>query len=139
VRGILNVPGSLQARLLQVLQENRAVFSAGVAATLLGSLGRNGAQRLGPVRPLAKTGPDMGGAELASAIARGFGLDQGQVSAVLATGPGAGGLDPSVTASQLPAELGKLSPADFAAARAGLSARVTSLVAQARLLAGETP
>ena len=29
--------------------------------------------------------------------------------------------------------------ADFAAARAGLSARVTSLVAQARLLAGEEP
>ncbi len=139
VRGILNVPGSLQGRLLQVLKENRGVFSAGVAATLLGSLGSNGAERLGPVRPLAKPGPDLGGGDLASVVAKGFGLEQGQVSAVLAAGPGAQGLDPSVTATQLPARLGELSPADFAAARAGLAARVTSLVAQARLLAGENP
>jgi hypothetical protein len=138
VRGILNVPGSLQARLLQVLQENRAVFSAGVAATLLGSLGSNGAQRLGPVRPVAKPGPSLSGGDLASVVATGFGLDQAQVSAVLATGQGAAGLDPSVTAPQQPTQLGELSPADFASVTAGLSARVTSLVAQARLLAGET-
>jgi hypothetical protein len=139
VRGILSVPGSLQARLLQVLGENRAVFSAGVAATLLGSVGSNGAQRLGPVRPVPKPGPSLDGGDLASVVATGFGLDQEQVSAVLATGPGAGGLDPSVTAPQLPTQLGELSPADFASVTAGLSARVTSLVAQARLLAGETP
>lgn len=139
VRGILNIPGSLQARLLQVLDENRAVFSAGVAATLLGSLGSNGAQRLGPVRPVAKPGPSLGGGDLASVVATGFGLDPQQVSAVLATGPGAAGLDPSVTAPQLPTQLSELSPADFAPVTAGLSARVTSLVAQARLFAGETP
>ena len=139
VRGILNVPGSLQARLLQVLDENRAVFSAGVSATLLGSLGSNSAARLGPVRPLGKPAPDLGGGDLASIVAQGFGIDHAQVSAVLSTGPAAGGLDPSVTASQLPAQLGELGPADFAAARAGLTARVTSLVAQARLLAGEDP
>ena len=144
VRGILTVPGSLQARLRQVLDENRAVFSAGVAAGMLGSLGADSAARLGPVRPLAKPGPDLGvglasGGDLASVVAQGFGLDQGQVSAVLAAGPAAGGLDPSVTASQLPSPRRALGPADFAAARAGLSARVTSLVAQARLLAGEEP
>jgi hypothetical protein len=139
VRGILNIPGSLQARLLQVLDENRAVFSAGVAATLLGSLGSNGAQRLGPVRPVAKPGPNLGGGDLASVAAAGFGLNKAQVSAVLATGPRAGGLNPSVTAPQLPTQLSELSPADFASATAELSARVTSLVAQARLLAGETP
>ena len=139
VRGILNVPGSLQARLLQVLDENRAVFSAGVSATLLGSLGSNSAARLGPVRPLGKPAPDLGGGDLVSVVAQGFGIDHAQVSAVLSTGPAAGGLDPSVTASQLPAQLGELGPADFAAARAGLTARVTSLVAQARLLAGEDP
>ena len=144
VRGILNVPGSLQARLLQVLDENRAVFSAGVSATLLGSLGSNSAARLGPVRPLGKPAPDLGGGDLVSVnlvsvVAQGFGIDHAQVSAVLSTGPAAGGLDPSVTASQLPAQLAELRPADFAAARAGLTARVTSLVAQARLLAGEDP
>lgn len=139
VRGILKVPGSLQATLLQVLDENRAVFSAGVAATLLGSLGSNGAPRVGPVRPVAKPGPSLGSGELANVVATGFGLDQAQVSAVLVTGPGAAGLDPSVTAPQLPTQLGELSPADFASATAGLSARVTSLVAQARLLTGETP
>lgn len=138
VRGILNVPGSLQSRLRQILEENRAVFSAGVGATLLGSLGSDSAARLGPVLPLGKPAPDLGG-DLASVVARGFGIDHTQVSAVLATGPAAGGLDPSVTASQLPAQLGELGPADFAAARAGLAARVTSLVAQARLLAGEEP
>ena len=139
VRGILSVPGSLQARLRQVLEENRAVFSAGVSATLLGSLGGNSAARLGPVRPSGKPAPDLGGGDLASVVARGFGIDHAEVSAVLAAGPASGGLDPSVTASQLPAQLGELRPADFAAARAGLAARVTSLVAQARLLAGEEP
>ena len=139
IHGILTVPGSLQARLLQVLEENRAVFSAGVSATLLGSLGGNGAARLGPVCQLGKPGPDLGAGDLASVVAQGFGIGQEQVSAVLATGPAARGLDPSVTAGQLPAQLGELTPADFAAVRAGLAARVTSLVAQARLLAGEEP
>jgi hypothetical protein len=141
VRGILNVPGSLQARLLQVLDENRAVFSAGVSATLLGSLGAGNAARLGPVRPLGKPGPalNLGDAGLAGVVAEGFGMAQGQVSAVLASGPAAGGLDPSVTASQLPAQLSELTAADFTHARAGLAARVTSLVAQARLLSGEEP
>ena len=139
VRGILSVPGALQAGLLQVLEENRPVFSAGVTATLLGSLGSNAAERLGPVRPVAKPGPDLGGGDLASVVAQGFGIDQGQVAQVLSTGPNAGGVDPSVTAPQLPTRLADLSATDFAAARAGLAARVTSLVAQSRLLAGETP
>lgn len=137
VRGILNVPGSLQQSLRHVFGEGRAVFSAGVGASLLGSLGGDGARRLGPVRPLAKAAPDLGGGELAAVVADGFGLERAQVSAVLATGPGAGGLDPSVTAVAVPTRLGELTPADFAAARAGLTARVASLAAQSRLPGGE--
>jgi hypothetical protein len=136
VRTILSRPGGLQARLLQVLDQGRPVFSGGVAATLVGSLGTNGAQRLGPVRPLANPGPDLVGAgnDLAAVVAQGFGMDRGQVSSVLASGPASAGLDPAATAPVLPAQLGALGPADFASAQAGLLARVASLVAQSKLL-----
>jgi hypothetical protein len=139
VRTVLSQPGSLQARLLGVLSQGRAVFSAGVAATLVGQLGANGAQRLGPVRPLVGPGPDLpaAGTNLAGTVAAGFGLDPAAVVAVLAAGPGAAGLDPSVTAPALPSQLGALGPADFAGAQAALAAHVNSLVAQAKLLAGE--
>jgi hypothetical protein len=138
VRTIVGQPGSLQARLLGVLNQGRAVFSAGVAATLLGQLGANGAQRLGAVRPLVGPGPDLAaaGTDLAGTVAAGFGLDPAAVAAALAAGPGAAGLDPSVTAPALPSDLGALGPADFAGAQAALAAHVNSLVAQAKLLAG---
>ena len=136
VRSILSLPGALQGRLLQVLNQGRAVFSGGVAATLLGSLGSNGAQRLGPVRPLANPGPDLvgPGSNLAGVVAQGFGMDPGEVSSVLNPGPAAAGLDPAVTAPALPAQLGELGPADFGSAQAGLAARVSSLAAQSKLL-----
>jgi hypothetical protein len=138
VRTMLSRPGSMQARLLGVLSQGRPVFSAGVAATLLGQLGANGAQRLGAVRPLVDPGPDLAaaGTDLAGTVAAGFGLDPAAVAAVLAAGPGAAGLDPWVTAPALPSELGALGPADFAGAQAALAAHVNSLVAQAKLLAG---
>lgn len=136
VRSILSQSGSLQARLKGVLDQSRPVFSGGVAATLMGALGSNEAQRLGPVRPLVNPGPDIVGAggDLAGVLAQGFGLDRDQVASVLASGAAAGGLDPAATASSLPPALGALRPADFASAQAGLAARVTSLVAQARVL-----
>ena len=65
-------------------------------------------------------------------------MDPGRVAAVLATGPGAVGLDPGATAPQVPIQLDQLGPADFAGARAGLDARVTSLVTQAKLLGEAT-
>ena len=108
VRGILNVPGSLQARLLQVLDENRAVFSAGVSATLLGSLGSNSAARLGPVRPLGKPAPDLGGGDLVEHRRPGVRHRPRAGVGGLVHRPAAGGLDPSVTASQLPAQLAEL-------------------------------
>jgi hypothetical protein len=105
---------------------------------VLGGLGADGAARLGPVRPLATPGPDLGvpAAALAGVVAAGFGLDHEQVTAILASGPRAGSLAPSVTASQLPAQLGALTADDFAATRAALAARVSSLAAQAAQLAG---
>jgi len=136
VSSILNVSGVLQSRLLNVMAEQRPVFSAGVAATVLGSLGGDGASRLGPVRPLAKPAPAMAGGDLALTVAEGFGLDRDQVAKVLAAGPGAVGLDASVTAPQVPTRLGDLGPGDFTAARTELSARVASLVTESRLLAG---
>jgi hypothetical protein len=136
VSSILNVSGVLQSRLLNVMAEQRPVFSAGVAATLLGSLGGDGASRLGPVRPLAKPAPAMAGGDLALTVAEGFGLERDQVAKVLAAGPGAVGLDASVTAPQVPGRLGALGPGDFTAARTELSAHVASLVAESRLLAG---
>jgi hypothetical protein len=136
VRSILSRPGALQARLRGILDQGRAVFSGGVAATLLGSLGSNNAQRLGPVRPLASPGPDLVGEgnDLAGVVAQGFGMEPGEVSSVLAQGPTAAGLDPAATAPALPGQLGRLGPADFSSAQAGLSARVASLVVQSRLL-----
>jgi len=139
VFSILNVSGVLQSRLLNIMAEQRPLFSPGVAATLLGSLGGDGASRLGPVRPLAKPAPVVAGADLALTVASGFGLDRDQVAKVLTAGPGAVGLDPSVTAPQLPAQLSNLGPGDFAAASTELSARVAALVAESRLLSGGKP
>jgi len=140
LRAILGKPGSLQSRLLQLLGQQRPVFSGGVAANLLGALGANGAARVGPVRPMGNPGPPLvrPGETLAGVVARGFGMDPGRVAAVLATGPGAVGLDPGATAPQVPIQLDQLGPAHFAGARAGLDARVTSLVTQAKLLGEAT-
>ena len=137
VQQILGLPEALNAQLLTVYGQQRAVFSAGVGATVLGNLGTNGATRLGPVRPLSNPGPDLVGAsDLATTVATGFGLDVSTVQAVLATGPGVAGLDPSVMASTLTGTLTKLGPADFAGAQAALTAHVNSLAIQAGLMPG---
>jgi hypothetical protein len=137
VQQILALPEALNAQLLTVYAQQRAVFSAGVGATVLGGLGASSAARLGPVRPLTSPGPDLVGAsDLATTVATGFGLDASTVQAVLRTGPGAAGVDPSVTASTLPSKLIELGPADFAAAHAALAAHVNSLAIQAGLMPG---
>jgi hypothetical protein len=141
LRSILGQSGSLQSRLLTILDQGRAVFSAGVSATMIGSLGGNGAQRLGPVRPLGNPGPDLIGTDhtLASVVAQGFDMESAQVSSILASGPAAQGLDPSTTASSVPTQLDQLGPADFQAASSGLAARVSSLAEQATLLGESAP
>jgi hypothetical protein len=141
LRSILGQAGGLQSQLLNVLAQGRAVFSAGVAATVLGSLGGNNARRLGPVRPLSNPGPDLVGTgnSLARVVATGFGMDAAQVSSILATGPAAQGLDPSATAPSLPTQLDQLGPADFQATSARLSERVSSLADQATLLGESAP
>ncbi len=137
VEQILGLAEPLNAQLLTVYGQRRAVFSAGVAATMLGALGASGAARLGPVRPLSAPGPDLGGAnDLATTVASGFGLDASTVQALLQSGPGSPGLDPSVTASTLTDTLSELGPADFAAAQSALTAHVNSLVIQAGLMPG---
>jgi hypothetical protein len=139
VQQILSLPGALNAQLLAVYGQQRAVFSAGVGATLLGGLGAGDAARMGPVRPLSDPGPELVGAsDLVTTVAQGFGLDASAVQAVLESGPGAVGLDPSVTASTLTSTLAALRPADFAAATATLAAHVDSLVSQADLMPGAT-
>ena len=111
IHGILTVPGSLQARLLQVLEENRAVFSAGSRRPCSARSAATARPRLGPVRPLGKPGPDLGAGDLASVVAQGFGI-----------GPGAGvggarhragrpaGSTRRSPPPQLPAQLGELTP-----------------------------
>jgi hypothetical protein len=137
VQQILGLPEALNAQLLTVYGQKRAVFSAGVGATVLGGLGASDAARLAPVRPLTDPGPGLvGTSDLATTVASGFGLDASTVQAVLRTGPGAAGLGPSVTASTLTSTLAALGPADFAAAQAALAAHVNSLVIQAGLMPG---
>jgi hypothetical protein len=138
LRRIVGQAGALQQVLEGNLDENRAVFSAGIAASLLGRLGTAGAARLGPVRPLSNPAPDLVGPgnDLAGVVAQGFGLDTGQVGSVLTVGPSARGLDPSVTRSVLPGTLADLSLTDFAGVQAALAAHVSELAGQAQLLGG---
>jgi hypothetical protein len=137
VQEILGLPEALNAQLLTVYAQKRAVFSAAVGATALGGLGASDAARLAPVRPLTDPGPDLvGTSDLATTVASGFGLDASTVQAVLQTGPGAAGLDPSVTTSTLTSTLAALGPADFTAAQAALAAHVNSLAIQAGLIPG---
>jgi hypothetical protein len=137
VQQILGLPEVLNAQLLNIYEQRRAVFSAGVGATVLGGLGAGDAARLGPVRPLTDPGPDLvTTGDLATTVASGFGLDASAVQRVLQTGPGVPGLDPSVTASTLTSTLSALGPGDFAAARSALAAHVNTLVIQAGLRPG---
>jgi hypothetical protein len=137
VQQILGLPEVLNAQLLTVYGQKRAVFSAGVGATMLGGLGASSAARLGPVRPLTDPAPGLvATSDLAATVASGFGLDASTVQAVLRTGPGVAGLDPSVTASTLTSTLSALGPAEFAAVQAALTAHVNSLVIQAGLMPG---
>lgn len=138
LRRIVGQAGALQQVLEGNLDENHAVFSAGVAASLLGRLGTAGAARLGPERPLSNPAPDLVGPgnDLAGVVAQGFGLDTGQVGSVLTVGPSARGLDPSVTRSVLPGTLADLSLTDFAGVLAALAAHVSELAGQAQLLGG---
>lgn len=138
VRALLSRPGGLQARLNQILSQGRPVFSGGVTAALVGSLGSDGAQRLGPVRPLVGPGPNVIGrsGDLGRVLSQGFGLDSRHIASVLSPSTTAGGLPATATASVLPVQLDALGPRDFAAVQAGLAAHVEALVIQSRSFKG---
>lgn len=118
------------------LAQARPVFSAGVVAGLLSDLGQGSAARLGPVRPLLTPPPVTGtGDHLAAAVARGFGLDAGQVAAVLGrTGAGpaaAPGVPATITEPHAPQDLGDLTAREFTGARLGLQSQVLTILGRA--------
>lgn len=118
------------------LAQARPVFSAGVVAGVLSDLGQGNAARLGPVRPLLTPPPVAGtGDDLAAAVARGFGLDAGQVAAVLgrtgASPAAAPGVPAGITEPRAPQDLGDLTPREFTGARLGLQGQVLTILGRA--------
>jgi hypothetical protein len=119
------------------LAKARPVFSAGVVAGVLSDLGAGNGGSLGPTRPLVDPAPVKGaGEELAAVVARGFGLDGGQVAAVLGRG-GSGpaavpGVPAGVTQPTAPQDFRELTPGDFAGARLGLQSQVLGILGTAR-------
>jgi hypothetical protein len=118
------------------LAQARPVFSAGVVAGVLSDLGQGNAARLGPVRPLLTPPPVTGtGDQLAAAVARGFGLDAGQVAAVLgragASPAAAPGVPAAITQPRAPQDLGDLTAREFTGARLGLQSQVLTILGRA--------
>jgi hypothetical protein len=118
------------------LDQARPVFSAGVVAGVLSDLGQGNAARLGPVRPLLAPPPVPGtGEDLAAAVARGFGLDAGQVAAVLgrtgASPAAAPGVPAGITEPRAPQDLGDLTARQFTGARLGLQSQVLTILGRA--------
>lgn len=114
------------------------MFSAGVVAGVLGDLGTGNATQLGPTRPVLATPPVPGaGEKLAGVVAQGFGLDAGQVAAVLGYGASsptaAPGVPLEVTQPSAPQDLGHLTAADFTGARLGLQSQVLTILGAAKL------
>ena len=120
------------------LAQARPVFSAGVVAGVLSGLGTGNAAPLGPTRPLLASPPVPGtGEKLAAVVARGFGLDAGQVAAVLGAGAGspaaAPGIPAGITQPTAPQNLGDLTASDFTGARLGLQSQVLTILGPAKL------
>jgi len=118
------------------LAQGRPVFSAGVQAGVLDGLGQGSAARLGPARPLLTSPPVTGtGAGLAAAVAQGFGLDAGQVAAVLGqsgAGPAAApGVPAAVTEPTAPQDLAGLTAGAFTGARLGLQSQLRTILGSA--------
>ena len=118
------------------LAQARPVFSAGVVAGVLSDLGAGGAGPLGRTRPLVDAVPVPGtGDELAASVAIGFGLDPGQVAAVLGGGGGspaaAPGVPASVTQPTATQDFGQLTASDFTGAQLGLQSQVLGILGPA--------
>ncbi len=115
------------------LAQARPVFSAGVVAGVLSDLGQDNAARLGPTRPLLATPPVTGtGGDLATVVARGFGLDAGQVAAVLGRAAGSPaavpGVPAGITEPRAPQNLGDLTAREFTGVRLGLQSQVLTIL-----------
>jgi len=118
------------------LAQARPVFSAGVVAGVLSDLGQNNAAQLGPTRPLLATPPVTGtGSDLARVVARGFGLDVGQVTAVLGRAAGSPaavpGVPAGITEPRAPQNLGDLTAREFTGVRLGLQSQVLTILGRA--------
>jgi hypothetical protein len=124
---------ALHQLLATELAQDRPSFSAGVVAGVIGGIGANDAARLGPTRPLVDPAPVKGvGQDLAAAVARGFGLDTGQVAAILGVGDqnpaAAAGIPVQLTLPIATQDFGQLGPADFTAARRALLSQVQGIL-----------
>jgi hypothetical protein len=126
---------ALHSVLAAALAENAPVFSAGVVAGVLSTVGAQGGSRLGAVRPVVDPPPVTGiGTDLAATIAQGFGLDVGSVTSILGSAPQSdpaalGGISAQLTQPTAAQVLGKLAVADFSSARLGLLNQVQQALA----------
>jgi hypothetical protein len=124
---------ALHARLAGVLAEDRAVFSAGVAAGVLAGVGADGAAALGPRRPLVDpVNVGVKGA-LSDVVARGFGLDASLVASVLGTVEGqtaanAGSLAADVVTPTAPQDFGQLDAKQLVGVRAAVTTTVAGIL-----------
>ena len=134
---------ALHQLLATELAQARPSFSAGVVAGVIGGIGANNAARLGPTRPLVDPAPVKGvGQDLAAAVARGFGLDTGQVAAILGVGDqnpaAAAGVPVQLTLPIATQDFGQLGPADFTGARRALLSQVQGILSSAANRIGKT-
>jgi hypothetical protein len=135
---------ALHELLAAELAQDKAVFSAGVVAGVIGAVGAQNAARLGPTRPLVQPAPVKGvGQSLAAVVAQGFGLDVEQVLSILATtgqNPAATvGIPTQVTQPTAGEVLGKLTGADFLASRLSLLTQVQGLITSTKRSAPDAP
>jgi hypothetical protein len=120
------------------LAQARPVFSAGVVAGVISGLGKGNAAPLGPTRPLVASPPVPGtGEKLAGVVAQGFGLDAGQVAAVLGAGTGspsaAPGIPAGITQPTAPQNLGDLAASAFTGAGLRLQSQVRTILRAVKL------
>lgn len=129
---------ALHQVLATTLAQARPVFSAGVVAGVLSGLGASNAAALGPTRPLVTPPPVPGtGEKLAGVVAQGFGLDAGQVAAVLGAGAGspaaAQGIPAEITQPTAPQNFSDLTASNFTGAGLQLQSQVRTILGPARL------
>jgi hypothetical protein len=113
----------LHALLASVLAQDHTLFSPGVTASVLSTLGAGNAAALGPPRsPGAPPAVVPAGQSLDQVVSQGFGLDAAATAALLGSAgtPAAGGLPATATTPTAPQQLADLTEASFVATRTKL-------------------